>query len=67
MQPIMNYTDGQMEYDDKGIRVYWDAVLKDWVDSPKWATERFLKLLFSLDTFEGFDDDSDSDSDSDDV
>jgi hypothetical protein len=60
----MSY-DGELEYDDKGIRVYWDAEEEEWIEAPEYATERFLKLLDSLDTFEGFDANANEDSDDD--
>ncbi len=59
----MSYKDGEMEYDDKGMRVYWDAEEEGWIEAPEYATERFLKLLNSLNTFEGFDADANDDSD----
>ena len=61
----MSY-DGEMQYDDKGIRVYWDAEEEEWIEAPEYATERFIKLLDSLDTFEGFDDNANDDSDDED-
>ena len=47
--------DGQKEYDDNGIVCYWDAEEEGWVTSEQYASQRFLKLLYSLDDFEGFD------------
>jgi hypothetical protein len=65
IEDTMSY-DGEMEYDDKGIRVYWDAEEEGWIEAPEYATERFLKLLNSLDTFEGFDANANDDSDAED-
>lgn len=53
--------DGQLEYDDRGFRCYWDAEEEEWIASPQWATKRFLTLLESLPTFEGWDDEADDD------
>ena len=59
--------DGDMEFDDKGYRIYWDAVEEDWVASEKFATKRFLDLLKSRPNFEGFDNGADEyDSDEED-
>ena len=57
--------DGDMEFDDKGYRIYWDAVEEDWVASEKFATKRFLDLLKSRPNFEGFDNGADDDTDED--
>jgi hypothetical protein len=46
--------DGDMEYDDEGIRCYWDNEIGGWITCAKDCTPRFLKLLKSTD-FEGFD------------
>jgi len=55
--------DGALEYDDNGFRCYWDAIEGDWVASPQFASERFIKLLTSPDFkgFEGWDDGADDD------
>lgn len=50
-----NLEDGQLEFDDKGIRCYWDNEIKGWVCSPEEASERFLQVLKSRNDFEGFD------------
>jgi hypothetical protein len=48
--------DGDMEFDDKGVRCYWDAEEQDWVASAEYASPRFLAVLKERDDFEGFED-----------
>lgn len=61
MSNSTKFNDGDMMYDDKGFRCYYDAELEDWIASVKHATQRFIDILNSRNDFEGFDEDADED------
>lgn len=47
--------DGQMKFDDKGIRCYWDNEIKGWLYTPDEVSERLWSILKKREDFEGFD------------
>lgn len=48
--------DGQMQHDDKGIKMWWDVELKGWI-SPidhAYVTERMRKVIEAHPEFDGW-------------
>ncbi len=66
-QNIAFHADGELEFDDRGFRCYWDAELEGWIVCEAQVSKRFQKVLDAREDFQGFDeyenDDTDPDTD----